>query len=244
MTSLSPVHTVGDQVSEALFLHRNFSRHDGMVATEYMLEQVGFPQPSRAMRMYPFELSGGLRQRAMIAMAMVCHPALLIADEPTTALDVTMQARILELINQLQLKLNMAVLIITHDLGVVANVADRVVVMYHGEITESGPVDKIFSQPGHPYLKALLHSVPHFDMAPDERLTPVREAQYSLDTMLEDQKPAGTVPEGPHLVVNNLSKSFSIRNTGMFSIGQSSVVKAVDNVSFTIDRGEWFWTGW
>ena len=240
MTSLSPVHTIGDQVSEALFLHRNFSRHDGMAATEYMLEQVGFPQPSRAMRMYPFELSGGLRQRAMIAMAMVCHPALLIADEPTTALDVTMQARILELINQLQLKLNMAVLIITHDLGVVANVADRVVVMYHGEITESGPVDKIFSQPGHPYLKALLHSVPHFDMAPDERLTPVREAQYSLDTMLEDQKPAGTVPEGPHLVVNSLSKSFSIRNSGMFSIGQSSVVKAVDNVSFTIDRGECF----
>jgi peptide/nickel transport system ATP-binding protein len=239
MTSLSPVHTIGDQISEALFLHRSFSKREGMAATEHMLDQVGFPNPSRAMRMYPFELSGGLRQRAMIAMAMVCHPALLIADEPTTALDVTMQARILELINQLQLQLNMAVLIITHDLGVVANVADRVVVMYHGEITESGPVDKIFSKPGHPYLKALLHSVPHFDMAPDERLTPVREAEYSLDAMLEDQKPAGTVPAGPHLEVKNLSKSFNIRNTGMFG-GKSSVVKAVNNVSFTIDRGECF----
>ncbi len=240
MTSLSPVHTIGNQISEALFLHRNFSKRDGMAATQHMLEQVGFPHPARAMKMYPFELSGGLRQRAMIAMAMVCHPALLIADEPTTALDVTMQARILELINQLQLQLNMAVLIITHDLGVVANVADRVVVMYHGEITESGPVDKIFSEPGHPYLRALLHSVPHFDMQPGERLTPVREAEYSLDAMLEDQKPAGTVPKGPHLVVSELSKSFSIRNTGMFGGGKSSVVKAVNNVSFTIDRGECF----
>jgi len=240
MTSLSPVHTIGDQISEALFLHRTFNNREGLSATEHMLEQVGFPHPARAMRMYPFELSGGLRQRAMIAMAMVCHPALLIADEPTTALDVTMQARILELISQLQLKLNMAVLLITHDLGVVANVADRVVVMYHGEITESGPVEQIFNHPGHPYLKALLHSVPHFDMRPGERLTPVREAEYSLDSMLEDQKPPNTVPDGPHLAVSNLSKSFTIRNTGMFSRGVSNSVKAVNDVSFAINRGECF----
>ena len=241
MTSLSPVHTIGNQISEALFLHRDFSKSKGLSATEHMLEQVGFPDPARAMRMYPFELSGGLRQRAVIAMAMICHPALLIADEPTTALDVTMQARILELIDQLQLKLNMAVLIITHDLGVVANVADRVVVMYHGEITESGPVAKIFSTPGHPYLKALLHSVPHFDMQPGERLTPVREAEYSLDSMLDDQKsPDADTPDGPHLAVNNLSKSFTIRNTGMFSSGKANTVRAVNNVSFTINRGECF----
>lgn len=241
MTSLSPVHTVGDQVSEALFLHRSFSRSDGMAATEHMLEQVGFPNPSRAMRMYPFELSGGLRQRAMIAMAMVCHPALLVADEPTTALDVTMQARILELINELQLKLNMAVLIITHDLGVVANVADKVVVMYHGHITESGPVDKIFSNPGHPYLQALLHSVPHFDMKPGERLTPVREANYSLDSMLTEKR-TGTAEHvsAEHLCVSGLGKSYKIRNSGSMFAGKSKSVVAVSDVSFNIMRGECF----
>ncbi len=241
MTSLSPVHTVGDQVSEALFLHRSFSRSEGLTATEHMLEQVGFPNPARAMRMYPFELSGGLRQRAMIAMAMVCHPALLIADEPTTALDVTMQARILELINELQLKLNMAVLIITHDLGVVANVADSVVVMYHGHITESGPVNKIFSNPGHPYLQALLHSVPHFDMKPGERLTPVREANYSLDGMLtEKQDTSGDQATPEHLRVTGLGKTYSMRNTGFIFSRTAKSAVAVADVSFDVMRGECF----
>ena len=126
--------------------------------------------------MYPFELSGGLRQRAMIAMALICRPALLIADEPTTALDVTIQAQILQLLRELQTKLNMAMLLITHDLGVVANIADEVVVIYHGEIMEAGTCrGDIFRRPGHPYLKGLMAAVPHFDMKPGERLKALRE---------------------------------------------------------------------
>src|SRR5210317_1353621 len=165
MTSLSPVHTIGDQISEALFLHRDASRREGIRLTEEMLHHVGFADAKRAMRMYPFELSGGLRQRAMIAMAMICHPTLLIADEPTTALDVTIQARILKLIRELQNELGMALLLITHDLGVVANMADNVVVMYHGRIMESGSLQDLFEAPQHDYLKALMHAVPRFDMA-------------------------------------------------------------------------------
>ncbi|MHA1564014.1 MAG: ABC transporter ATP-binding protein, partial [Alphaproteobacteria bacterium] len=138
MTSLSPLHTVGDQVSEALFLHRDIAKPAGRELSADMLRLVGFPDAKRAMRTYPFELSGGLRQRAMIAMALVCRPALLIADEPTTALDVTIQAQILKLIRDLQTELGMAVLMITHDLGVVANVADEVVVLYRGRVMESG----------------------------------------------------------------------------------------------------------
>ena len=148
MTSLSPLHTVGDQISEALFLHRDVSKQQGMELTAEMLQLVGFPDPVRALRTYPFELSGGLRQRAMIAMALVCRPALLIADEPTTALDVTIQAQILKLMNDLQSELQMAVLMITHDLGVVANVADEIVVMYHGGVLERGSLKDIFRNPG------------------------------------------------------------------------------------------------
>ena len=134
--------------------------------------------------MYPFELSGGLRQRAMIAMALICRPALLIADEPTTALDVTIQAQILQLLRDLQTKLNMAMLLITHDLGVVANVADEVVVIYHGEIMEAGPVDAIFRRPSHPYLKGLMAAVPHFDMKPGERLKALREVPVNVEDLM------------------------------------------------------------
>ena len=175
MTSLSPLHTIGNQVSEALRLHRPVSAAQAIELTEEMLRLVGFPDPKRALRSYPFELSGGLRQRAMIAMALVCRPALLIADEPTTALDVTIQAQILKLIIELQHELGMAVLLITHDLGVVANVAEEIVVMYHGEVMESGTLDDIFRRAEHPYLQALLRAVPHFDMKPGERLVPIRE---------------------------------------------------------------------
>ncbi|MEL0099636.1 MAG: ABC transporter ATP-binding protein, partial [Opitutae bacterium] len=143
MTSLSPLHTIGNQISEALTLHRDVSKIEALRLTQEMLSLVGFPSPESALNAYPFELSGGLRQRAMIAMALVCRPSLLIADEPTTALDVTIQAQILKLIKDLQAELGMAVMMITHDLGVVANVADEVVVMYHGKVMESGPVDEI-----------------------------------------------------------------------------------------------------
>src|SRR5687768_4595021 len=162
MTSLSPLHTIGDQVGEAYRIHFTATEKEVRVRTEEMLGLVGFPDPKRAYSMYPFELSGGLRQRAMIAMALICRPALLIADEPTTALDVTIQAQILQLLKELQQKLNMAVLIITHDLGIVANIADEVVVIYRGEIMEAGPVEAIFRRPGHPYLKGLMAAVPHF----------------------------------------------------------------------------------
>ncbi len=139
MVSLSPLHTIGDQVSEPLFLHHRVRHKEGMTRTEEMLRLVGFPNPARALKSYPFELSGGLRQRAMIAMALVCRPSLLIADEPTTALDVTIQAQILALVKDLQAELGMAVLIITHDLGVVANLAEDVVVLYEGRVMEQGP---------------------------------------------------------------------------------------------------------
>ncbi|MBM85959.1 MAG: ABC transporter ATP-binding protein, partial [Rhodospirillaceae bacterium] len=154
MTSLSALHTVGNQIQEALELHRQVNGRESIELTQEMLRMVGFPDPFKALRTYPFELSGGLRQRAMIAMALICRPALLIADEPTTALDVTIQAQILKLIKDLQGELGMAVLMITHDLGVVANVADEVVVMYRGRIMESGGVEDIYRRPEHPYLKS------------------------------------------------------------------------------------------
>ncbi len=240
MTSLSPVHTIGDQISEALFLHRDASYAEGMKLTEAMLTHVGFPNPQRALRTYSFELSGGLRQRAMIAMAMICHPTLLIADEPTTALDVTIQARILKLIKELQNELGMSLLLITHDLGVVANMADKVVVMYHGKIMESGPLDTLFSAPQHPYLKALMHAVPRFDMAPGERLVPVREIDFKIGSIGKNKTPW---PEGsdetPHLRVQEISKTYQLRSGGWLK-GKTSLLHAVDNVSFDVKQGECF----
>ena len=166
MSSLSPLHTIGDQISEALLLHSEVDHAEGKRQTIGMLDRVGFPDPERAFRTYPFELSGGLRQRAMIAMALVCGPALLIADEPTTALDVTIQAQILQLMKELQSEFRMAILFITHDLGIVANMADEVVVLYHGRVMESGSCADLLTAPRHPYLKALLHAVPRLHMAP------------------------------------------------------------------------------
>src|SRR6185436_7482960 len=164
-TGLSNVHSLGAQMQEAAeHSRRRMGRGEIDELTREMLELVGFPDPKRALRTYPFELSGGLRQRAMIAMALVCRPALLIADEPTTALDVTIQAQILKLMKDLQEKLGMAMLMITHDLGVVANMADEVVVMYRGKVVESGASEDIFRRAEHPYLKALLHAVPRFGM--------------------------------------------------------------------------------
>jgi peptide/nickel transport system ATP-binding protein len=237
MTSLSPVHTVGDQISEALHLHRDVGKREGAKLTADMLRMVGFPDPVRALKTYPFELSGGLRQRAMIAMALVCRPALLIADEPTTALDVTIQAQILKLMRDLQQDLGMAVLLITHDLGVVANMADEVVVMYHGQIMEMGPARQIFEDPQHPYLKALLKAVPRFDMKPGERLTPIREIEAGEIKLLEQGK--SHPPDGSTaLSVEGITKSYKLRQ-GAFS-GRSRTVLAVDDINFDIMRGECF----
>jgi peptide/nickel transport system ATP-binding protein len=240
MTSLSMLHTVGDQISEALHLHRKISKAEGLEVTQEMLRLVGFPNPARALKTYPFELSGGLRQRTMIAMALVCRPSLLIADEPTTALDVTIQAQILKLLRDLQGELGMAVMMITHDLGVVANMAEDIVVMYHGEVMESGGTEDIFRNPGHPYLKALHKAVPRFGLAPGERLTPIREIEHHKTFLHEAKEPWSDTDatKAPLLKVDNLSKAFKIRKSKLFSGGPSESVKAVDSVSFEIARGE------
>jgi peptide/nickel transport system ATP-binding protein len=239
MTSLSPLHTVGNQIGEALRLHRDVTRAEADDLTAEMLGLVGFPNPVKALRTYPFELSGGLRQRAMIAMALVCHPALLIADEPTTALDVTIQGQILKQIRDLQDALGMAVLVITHDLGVVANVAEEVVVLYRGEVMEAGTLRDIFHDARHPYLKALLHAVPRFHMEPGERLVPIREIESEGGRLLADKEawPSGTDASLPLLEASGLTKRYTIRKQGWVRKRESSVI-AVDDVGFTIRRGE------
>lgn len=163
MTSLNPVYTVGDQISEAVQLHQNKNRKDGMAMAVEMLRLVGIPAPEKRVHEYPHQLSGGMRQRVMIAMALSCNPALLIADEPTTALDVTIQAQILDLMRKLQKEIGMSILFITHNLGVVAEMADRVVVMYGGRVVEEGDVIEIFKRPKHPYTIGLLNSIPRVD---------------------------------------------------------------------------------
>jgi peptide/nickel transport system ATP-binding protein len=237
MVSLSPLHTIGDQVSEALFLHRKIGHRAGMRRTAEMLGLVGFPDPGRALKSYPFELSGGLRQRAMIAMALICGPSLLIADEPTTALDVTVQAQILALINDLKAELGMAVMIITHDLGVVANVADEVVVLYEGRVVERGTIAALFEHPGHPYLKALLRAVPHFDMKPGERLESIRSVDHETGPLIEKNEPWPAGASEVLLDVRHVSKSYATKASGFLRRRAGPVIRAVDDVSFAIRRG-------
>jgi len=160
MTSLSPVHTIGSQIMESVLLHRTKNKHEAHEITLDMLNRVGISNPTQRIHEYPHHLSGGMRQRVMIAMALSCNPALLIADEPTTALDVTVQAQILELMKELQEQFGMSMMYITHDLGVVAELAEEVVVMYLGRVVEQGPVREIFHNPLHPYTKGLLNSIP------------------------------------------------------------------------------------
>lgn len=160
MTSLNPAYSIGNQLEEALLRHRKVSRSDARERAIYLLEKVGITAAASRLRQYPHQLSGGLRQRVMIAMSLMCGPDLLICDEPTTALDVTIQAQILHLLKDLQREFDMAVILITHDLGVVARLADRVAVMYAGEIVETGTANEIFSQPRHPYTQGLLECIP------------------------------------------------------------------------------------
>ncbi len=170
MTSFSPVHTVGDQIAEVLRIHQRVTPREARERVVELLRRVGIPRPEQRVDAYPYQFSGGLRQRAMIAMALACDPKLLIADEPTTALDVTTQAQILDLLRSLQEQNHMAIMLITHNLGVVAEMADEVVVMYLGRVVEKGPVDTIFYDAKHPYTQALLRSIPSLDAPAREKL--------------------------------------------------------------------------
>jgi oligopeptide/dipeptide ABC transporter ATP-binding protein len=191
MTSLNPVYTVGEQIAEALRLHRKLDKKKSWEAAIQAMKEVAIPDAARRANDYPHQLSGGMRQRIMIAMALACDPELLIADEPTTALDVTIQAQILELLNDLRKNRKLAILLITHDLGVVAEVADRVCVMYTGKIVEESPVEEIFAAPKHPYTQGLLRSVP--------KMRAVGETREQRLQTIEGTVPSPTnLPKGCH----------------------------------------------
>lgn len=218
MHSLSPLHKIGHQVAEVLTLHRGHSRASAKKEVIAKFERVGFKQPERAYDAYPFELSGGMRQRAMIAMAMIAKPDLLIADEPTTALDVTTQAQVLDLIKSLQEETGMAAIFVTHDLGVVANIADKVVVMRKGRVMESGPCDIVIGSPGHAYTKKLLAAAPAIP----------HEAEPTQARVIED----------PVLKLTGINKTFYARSGSFF--GTTREIAAVRNVNFTVPRGKTF----
>ena len=180
MTSLNPVYTIGNQIMEVILLHTDKNKEQARARAKELLELVGINEPEKRLKQYPHELSGGMRERVMIAIALACEPKLLIADEPTTALDVTIQAQILELMMELKEKLGMAIIMITHDLGVVASMCDRIAVMYAGRIVEYGTTDDIFYNPKHEYTKGLLKSIPRLDAKEHERLVPIEGTPIDL----------------------------------------------------------------
>ena len=180
MTSLNPVYTIGNQIVEVIRLHTKKNKQEAWARAEELLELVGINEPEKRLKQYPHELSGGMRQRVMIAIALACEPKLLIADEPTTALDVTIQAQILELMQDLRKKLGMSIIMITHDLGVVASMCEKIAVMYAGHIVEYGTTDEIFYQPGHEYTKGLINSIPKLNTEVRERLVPIEGTPVDL----------------------------------------------------------------
>ena len=177
---LNPVYTIGNQIVEVIRLHTDKNKADAWARAKELLELVGINEPEKRLKQYPHELSGGMRQRVMIAIALACEPKLLIADEPTTALDVTIQAQILELMQDLRKKLGMSIIMITHDLGVVASMCEKIAVMYAGHIVEYGTTDEIFYQPGHEYTKGLINSIPKLNTAEHERLVPIEGTPVDL----------------------------------------------------------------
>ncbi|GAA0607627.1 ABC transporter ATP-binding protein [Paenochrobactrum glaciei] len=241
MTSLNPVFTIGDQIAEVLMLHEKLSKKDALKEAQRLLEMVRLPDAAGLLSRYPHQLSGGMRQRVMIAMALACRPKLLIADEPTTALDVTIQAQILHIIRDLQKELEMAVIFITHDMGVVAEMADDVVVMWKGKKVEEGAVSDIFANPQHPYTKVLLSAVPKLGSMAGEDF-PIRTPV----TMLEDGKPVqvgetriqdtARLDQSPLLSVRDLSVRFNIKKNMFGRV--THVCNAVSQVSFDIHPGE------
>ena len=239
MTCLNPVLTVGFQIAESLRCHRNMSREEAEVETIRLLERVRIPAAKTRIHEYPHNFSGGMRQRVMIAMALACKPKLLIADEPTTALDVTIQAQILELLKELQKEEGMAVLFITHDMGVVAEISDRTIVMFEGNIVESGTTEEIFAKAQHPYTRALLSAVPVLGSM-EGRPRPMRFPVVDKTTGLSDEptEAADTVKiaQRPVLEVANLTTRFEIRS-GLFGTVKGRV-HAVENVSFSVNVGE------
>jgi len=195
MTSLNPVYTIGKQIMEAIILHQRLSKKKARKKAIEMLHAVGIPSPEQTIDEYPHQLSGGMRQRAMIAMALSCNPSLLIADEPTTALDVTIQAQVLDLMNSLRTEFKTAILFITHDLGVIANMVDDVVVMYLGRIVEGAPVRQIFHDPKHPYTHGLMNSIPSLTSTRKGRLTPI---EGIVPDSFEIPQGCGFEPRCPH----------------------------------------------
>jgi glutathione transport system ATP-binding protein len=238
MTSLNPVFPVGEQIAESIRLHQGLSGDEALREAKRMLDLVRIPEAQAILGRYPHQLSGGMRQRVMIAMALSCRPAVLIADEPTTALDVTIQAQILQLIKVLQQEMEMGVIFITHDMGVVADIADRVLVMHKGNAVETGTVEQIFHAPVHPYTKALLAAVPRLGAMNGSDL-PRRFPLISLEAagQQEDEIEQDTVVPGkPILEVRDLVTRFPLRS-GMFNRVKREV-HAVENVSFDLWPGE------
>lgn len=243
MTSLNPVFTVGDQIAETLILHQKLSKPKALEKTLDLLTQVGIPNPKERIKSYPHELSGGQRQRVMIAMAIACEPDLLIADEPTTALDVTIQKQILDLLADLQKKYGMSILFITHDLGVIADIADDVVVMYRGDIVEQGTTEQLFKNPKHPYTKGLLACRPSLEKNP--RRLPVvsdfmtadgKEKTVNIESLKQTkQTRAVSDDQSVLLQIKNVKKHFPLQK-GFFG-GVKNWVKAVDDVTLNVRRG-------
>jgi peptide/nickel transport system ATP-binding protein len=243
MTSLNPVFTIGDQIAETLILHQRLDKKQALAKSLSLLDQVGIPHPEERINSYPHELSGGQRQRVMIAMAIACEPDLLIADEPTTALDVTIQKQILDLLADLQKKYKMSILFITHDLGVIADIADEVVVMYRGDIVENESSHELFTKPKHPYTKGLLACRPSLDRNP-LRLPTVsdfmsedgKEKYFDVATLNHIKEVRPLTKENPVLLeIKNLKKYFPLKK-GIFGSVLSSI-HAVDDVSLTVRKG-------